>query len=109
MTCEVIRDTLFSPFVISTAHRAIKHFGSWAQLDKTREECAELSVSLKDFEKHHDKDHNDKYRLAAIDETADILFTALQSAIILGSSEVAERISFKVNRLIKRMENETLP
>lgn len=100
MTELKIKEILFSQLVLTTADKAIRHFGSWVQLDKAREECAELSVALKDFEKHHDKDHNDAYRQAAIDETADVLFTALQAAMILGSVEVADRIAFKANRLL---------
>jgi NTP pyrophosphatase (non-canonical NTP hydrolase) len=98
-----IRDVLFGTHVLNAADKAIKHFGRWFQLDKTREECAELSVALKDYEKHHDDDHNDAYRKAAIDETADVLFTALQAAMILGCDEVADRIAFKAKRLMNKI------
>jgi len=99
-----LHDILFCPFVVITADAAIRCFGSLAQLDKTREECNELAVALKDFEKHHDNDPNDVYRQAAIDETADVLLTALQAARILGSEDVADRILFKAQRLLALIE-----
>ena len=94
-----VRDALFSPQVLAIVDQAIEHYGSPAQMAKTREECFELIEALDNLKQKRDATTLD----AAIDETADVLFTALQMAKILGSEDVAERIMFKAKRLEKRI------
>ena len=94
-----VRDTLFSPQVLAIVDQAIEHYGSPAQMAKTKEECYELIEAIDNLKQVRNvTTHN-----AAVDETADVLFTALQMAKILGSEDVAERIMFKARRLEKRI------
>lgn len=94
-----VRDTLFSQQVLDIIDQAITHYGSHAQMAKAKEECYELIAAIDDLKQIK----NVTTYNAAIDETADVLFTALQMAKILGSEDVAERIMFKAKRLEKRI------
>lgn len=77
----------------------IKTYGADKQIDVAIEEMAELTKALL-------KDRRDsKSRADIIDEVADVSVMIEQLIIMYGiAGEVAERIDFKINRQIERIE-----
>lgn len=94
--------SLNSEFVLTIAKQAIMHYGAHHQIDKNIEEMKELISALKklkiDFDKHT--------VVNTVDEVADVLFTTLQTAMMIGDSAVRDRIVYKAQRLMHRMEEE---
>lgn len=86
----------------------VERYGTNAQVDMAIEESSEL---IKAFLKYRRKKNgtetfNEKeMREAVIDEIADVSIMATQLQIIFGcTGEVEERIKFKINRQLQRIE-----
>lgn len=77
--------------------RARLHFGNEAQYLKCAEECAELAAATLRFD-----------RRQMIEETADVLITAMNNRELLGVENVDAEIRRKLDRLNNRItENES--
>ncbi len=94
------------------ATKALDVFGTRHQLGKTKEECAELIVALDGYLKYTEKFHSNvdvevlnKHIANVVDEVADVLITVCQASLAFGESEVRDRVSFKLNRLRKLIED----
>lgn len=99
MDCITVLD---SEFVQQIARSAIMHYGPYHQFDKNIEEMNELIEAIKMLKKDFDK-HTVVH---VVDEIADVLFTTLQTAIMIGDSAVKDRIIFKAQRLMQRIEED---
>ena len=94
----------------------IDHYGILPQLDKVQEEAEELSLVLLDpFEKR--LTNLGAYRKELLDELADVAIMARQSLIIVellrvkhnfSYPELSERVNFKLNRTLNRIEDELI-
>lgn len=73
--------------------RARDHFGKEAQLLKCAEECAELAAATLRFD-----------RAQMVEETADVLITAMGNREILGAGLVDAEIRRKLARLNQRID-----
>lgn len=97
--------------ILPILYDAIHTFGGDAQLAKVEEECGELIDAVRKYRMLlRDKESCDNYRALEaemVDETADVLVVALQSAIMVGTSAVRDRFLFKVDRLEKLIKERT--
>lgn len=71
------------------------HYGDAVQVEKCREECAELDSALMSFP---DVDYT-----GAVSEIADVLITASHMAHLFGEAAVVQMIEFKLARQARRM------
>jgi NTP pyrophosphatase (non-canonical NTP hydrolase) len=88
--------TLNSEFIIN--------YGAVHQLEKNIEELDELIIAITRLIENFDK-QNVPF---VVDEVADVLFTTLQTAIMIGDSAVSDRIIFKARRLIQQIDEEII-
>lgn len=79
---------------------ALATYGHAAQINKTIEECTELSLALQ-----HYRDGKATVE-EVVDELADVFIMVTQMRLLFDG--VDERVSFKLNRLTERM-NERSP
>lgn len=79
----------------------INNYGSESQIDKCIEECAELQKALL----KNRRNPNSKIREEVIDEIADTYIMLEQMKIIFFcENEVIDRIRYKVNRQMQRIQ-----
>ncbi len=78
----------------------LKHYGAAHQIKKCREELGELSYEL---------DQKPINRARVVDETADVINMLIQMADTLSitQEEINERCRYKIDRQLKRIEEET--
>jgi NTP pyrophosphatase (non-canonical NTP hydrolase) len=76
--------------------RALDTYGPSAQINKTIEECTELSLVLQ-----HHRDGKATVE-EVVDELADVFIMVTQMRLLFNG--VDERVSFKLNRLTERMK-----
>lgn len=95
-----IHDALFNHKSREILRQAIQYFGSIPQMHKTIEELTELSAALTFFLKTN---FQCRMREEVIDEIADVIIMCMQSSMIMGEKDVADRIEFKLNRLKKNI------
>lgn len=103
-------EALLDKYIETVANHALGWYGYLNQLEKAEEECREFGVSLSCYKgtligtsKVDNACKND-----LIDETADILFMAYQVAKIVGIKEVKERLDYKAERLLCRINDEII-
>jgi len=71
------------------------HYGDAVQVEKCREECAELDSALMGYP--------DVDRVDAVSEIADVLIMATQMAHLFGEAAVVQMIEYKLARQARRM------
>lgn len=88
---------------MTTLEKALKHFGTNAQILKLCEECAELITAI-----NHCKDGRDKASHVA-EEIADvsIMLEQMRIAFGIGANEVKRWIEDKLERLEERIASDT--
>lgn len=103
---------LISEKVDKCAQHLLSWYGFKNQLQKAVEESTEYESALDDLlvfpliECVVCEKKCDEFRKAVeslIDETADVIFTAYQIAKMFGLKKVIERIEFKANRAVERI------
>src|ERR1035437_6722480 len=94
-----------SKIINETLERAVKVWGKSAQIDMIEEECIELAHAICKLRRK--RGDPDKKIDNLIDELADVKIMMMQADIIFKESknDIDERIDFKINRLIKRMND----
>ena len=94
-----------SKIINETLERAVEVYGKSAQIDMIQEECIELSHAICKLRRK--RGDSDKKIDNLIDELADVKIMMMQADIIFKEykNDIDERIDFKINRLIKRMND----
>jgi len=82
-------------------NRALSHYGSSRQVDKTIEELGELTTALMKF-KHGEATMED-----VITELADVFIMTYQMSVAFGFDDVVGEIEYKTARLDEQIEQES--
>ena len=80
--------------------RAIDHFGAWNQRMKAVEELLELGTEIM----HEMDDRPEQDRIN--EELADVIIMCEQLRIIYGANRIDEWIEHKLQRMVRRMDEE---
>lgn len=82
-------------------NKVINFFGKTHQLEKAKEECLELAVSLQRYLKGGRDTEKD-----VIDEIADVSIMIQQLKLIFDSEKIDKRIEYKLERLENKINKE---
>ena len=77
-----------------------KHYGPVSQFAKTKEELEELLIEIKSHIKDKSFEHE-----SLIDELADVAIMIQQLSYAVGVDRVSERINFKLDRQLIRIDD----
>jgi len=96
---------------IKIYEKALELYGQDAQFEMTIEESSELILAFQKFKRAIADPHSTEKKLIqvskdVIDELADVQIMLDQMKLIFGYIEIEKRITFKLNRLVKRMNKD---
>ena len=98
---------MFTLIEVEKIKQIADHYKLEHQLGKTLGELSELSQEIRDYLFDYQMKLDDITACRIVDEIADVRIMLAQLEYLIGiEEEVGERIGFKLDRQVKRIENE---